>query len=277
MYFKGDFHMHSTASDGTLTPKEVVRLAKNNNVDIIALTDHDNTTGIDEAVVEGKNIGVRVLPALELSTTHNNESIHILALFKDDSYKDSYFQDYLNSIVSDRVERAKKIVSNLDKFFNVKIDYKRVLEIADGAVARPHIARTIIEAGYNIPYEEIFETLLSKNSPAYVENKKISVEEGLAMLRKFNAVTILAHPVLIKKSPIEDFLKFDFDGIEAKYIQNSTEDTERLINLAKQNNMIYTAGSDFHTDKNYDLKHGTIGTTSLSRDEIEILLDKLSK
>ncbi|MHC1683647.1 MAG: PHP domain-containing protein [Clostridiaceae bacterium] len=276
MYNKGDFHMHSTASDGTLTPREVVQLAKNNNVDIIALTDHDNTTGIDEAIAEGLKLGVKVIPGLELSTFHNNESIHIVALFKDDSYKDQYFQDYLNDIVTHRIERAKKIVENLEKYYDVRIDYKRVLEIADGAVARPHIARTILEAGYNIAYEQIFETMLSKNSPAYVENKIITVEEGLSMLRKYNAVTILAHPVLIKKSPVEDLLKFDFDGLEAKYIQNTEDATEKFLILARENNLIYTAGSDFHTDKNYDEKHGSIGDTSLDSCEIELLLTKLN-
>lgn len=276
MYYRGDFHMHSTSSDGTLTPKEVVNLAKRNNVDIIALTDHDNTTGINEAVAQGEKLGVKVIPALELSTDYNNESIHILALFKDDSYRNENFQNFLNSIVAHRVERAKKMVSNLEKYYNVIIDYRRVLQLADGAVARPHIARAILEAGYNIEYEVIFQTMLSKNSPAYVENKKVSVKEGLEILRKYNAVTILAHPVLIKKSPIEDLLQFDFDGIEAKYIQNKKNETDHLIKLAKDNNMIYTAGSDFHTDKDYDLKHGSIGDINLNSKEIEIILKKLN-
>lgn len=276
MYNKGDFHIHSTASDGTLTPKQIINLAKNNNIDIIALTDHDNTGGLDEALKEGEKLGIKVIPGVELSTTHNNESIHILGLFKDNSYKNDNFQNYLNDIVTNRIGRAKKIVANLEKFFDIKIDYNRVLQLADGAVARPHIARAIIEAGYDITYDRIFDTILAKSSPAYVENKKISVDEGISILKKYNAITILAHPVLIKKSPVEELLKFNFDGIEAKYFLNSPEDTARFISLAKENNMIYTAGSDFHTDENYDGRHGSIGDVHLTSDEIQVLIYNLT-
>lgn len=272
MYNKGDFHMHTTSSDGTLRPKDVVKLAKTNGVDIISITDHDNTEGLNEAILEGELLGIRVIPGLELSTDYKGESIHVLAFFKDDSYKNPEFQSFLHEIVLHRVERAKTIVINLLKYFNINIDYREVLKLADGAVARPHIAKAILNAGYKFEYEEIFQTMLSRTSPAFIPNKKVPVEEGLRMLRGVNAVTVLAHPILIKKSPIEEVLKFDFDGMEARYIQNPEGETERLIAIAKKHGKVITAGTDFHTNDLYDTKHGTVGTTHLNGTEIEEFL-----
>lgn len=272
MYNKGDFHMHTTSSDGTLRPKDVVKLAKINGVDIISITDHDNTQGLNEAILEGEILGIRVIPGLELSTDYKGESIHVLAFFKDDSYKNPEFQSFLHEIVLHRIERAKTIVINLLKYFNINIDYIDVLKLADGAVARPHIAKAILNAGYKFEYEEIFQTMLSRTSPAFIPNKKVPVEEGLKILRSVNAVTVLAHPILIKKSPIEDLLNFDFDGMEARYIQNPEGETERLIAIAKKHGKVITAGTDFHTDALYDTKHGTVGTTYLNGTEIEEFL-----
>ncbi|NYC95120.1 putative metal-dependent phosphoesterase TrpH [Clostridium acetobutylicum] len=100
------------------------------------------------------------------------------------------------------------------------------------------------------------------------------MEEGIKLLKAANAVVVLAHPVLIKKTPIEDFLKLDFDGIEAIYPMNSESDTERFLSLAKIYNKLVTAGSDFHTDDSSDTKHGRIGEIYLDENNIDILLSK---
>lgn len=276
MFFKGDFHMHSTASDGKLSPSELVRHAKENGIDIIAITDHDTTSSAAEAVIEGKKEGVKVIPGIELSTIHNGESIHIIGLFKDNSYLSDEFQSKLTEMQNFRQWRGRKIVQNLHDFFDIDVDYEKIVEYADGIIARPHIAKAIIAAGYDYSWEYIFKNIIGNDSPAYVPNKKLSIEDGIRLLSGANAVTILAHPVLVKKSDVETLMAFDFDGIEAIYPLNSEEDTIKLKNLAVKYNKFISAGSDFHGLENVDTTHGKIGSVSLNGDEIEIILKKLN-
>ncbi|ADL51420.1 phosphatase [Clostridium cellulovorans] len=272
---KGDFHIHSTASDGTLSPTEIVTLAKNNGVDVIALTDHDNTKGVEEAILAGLTHNIKVIPGVELSTLFNNETIHILGFFKDDQYKNPKLQAFFDSIENSRISRAEKIISNLKKHFDVSIEYEKAAKKANGVIARPHLAKTIIDAGYPYTYDEIFDTMLSNNSPAYIPAIELSTDEGIKILKSFGAKVILAHPVLIRKNSIEELIKLNFDGIEARYIQNNSEATKKLLKIAKKNNLLVTAGSDFHTEDPIDTRHGTIGSCPLSDTELQIFLDSL--
>lgn len=275
MYFKGDFHTHSNESDGRLSPAELIKSAKLNDIDIMALTDHDTTNGIESALSEGKKLNVRVIPGIELSTAHNNESIHILAYFKDDTYKQQSFQDFLKDMKDYRINRAEKIVSRLHTYFDIDIDYEKVLKNSKGVVARPHIANEIIAAGYPYSLEYIFKNIINPKSPAYVPNRNIETEAGIKLLKSVNALVVLAHPVLIKKNPITEMMKYDFDGIEAIYAVNTPSQTAQLIKTADNYNKFITAGSDFHSGKKEDTKHGLLGSVSLDKKGIHIFLDKL--
>lgn len=268
MYNRGDFHLHTNASDGKLSPKELIYEASINGLDIIAITDHDTTLNVEEGIREGLIKNIRVIPGIELSTIHNNESIHVLGYFKDDKYKDEYFQSMLYDMANYRIVRAKKIVENLDTFFKIKLDYNQISEEAKGVIARPHIAKAIINAGYKYDWKYIFDNLLSNDSPAYVQTKKISTAEGISLLRKYNALVVLAHPVLIKNSSIEEMLCFDFDGIEAIYPRNTKKQKVLLKTKAKEHNLLITAGSDFHGIITSDTSHGVIGSVSLSHNEL---------
>ena len=275
MYNRGDFHLHTNASDGKLSPKELIHEASINGLDIIAITDHDTTLNVDEGIREGISNNIRVVPGIELSTIHNNESIHILGYFKDDKYKDAGFQSFLYDVGNYRITRAKKIVENLDTFFNIKLDYNRILDEAKGVIARPHIAKAIINGGYKYDWKYIFDNLISNESPAYVQTKKVSTVEGISMLKKLNALVVLAHPVLIKHSPIDEMLRFDFDGIEAVYPQNTKKQKSLLKSKAKEYNMFITAGSDFHGITTSDTSHGVIGSVSLSHNELAAFVNAL--
>lgn len=277
MYFKGDFHTHTNASDGKFSAYGLINLAKSQGIDIMAITDHDTTDNLNIAIEESKKIGMKIIPGIELSTLHNGESIHVLGYFKDSSYTEKSFQNFLSEMKEYRIWRAKKIISNLKKYFNITLDYESLAKDAKGVIARPHIARAIISANYNYTYNYIFDNILNKESPAYIPNKKISVDEGIKILKHSNAVVVLAHPLLIKKTPIEEMIKFDFDGIEAIYPLNKEDDTKRFISLAKENNKLITAGSDFHTDEASDTKHGKLGDIYLDNENINKLLKKLSK
>lgn len=278
MYKKGDFHLHTTASDGKFSPKELVNMALKENIDIMSLTDHDTISGVLEAVVEGKKLGIKVIPGLELSTLYYKENIHILGYFNDITQIDCKLKDYLKDMNEYRTYRGKKIVENLDKFFNIKLNYQKILDHAEGIIARPHIAKAIIAAGYNYKWDYIFKNFIGENSPAYVPNKKLSTEEGIKILKEHNALVVLAHPILIKNVDVAELLNMPFDGIEAIYSMNEPNDTKNFKALAKKHNKIITAGSDFHGMTKEDSKHALkIGQVFLEEKDIKIFLEKLKK
>lgn len=278
LYKKGDFHLHTKSSDGKLSPKELVNLAKKEGVDIIAVTDHDTISGLDEAIIEGETIGVKVISGIELSTLYENKSVHILGYFKSREQIDSNFKNYLKELNEYRIYRGEKIIKNLDSLFSIKLDYKSILEKAHGIIARPHIAKAIVDAGYDYSWDYIFENLIGDNSPAYVPNKKLTAEDGIKLLQSVGALTILAHPIFIQNIELDELLQFPFHGIEAIYPANTTEDTEKFIAYAKKYNKIISAGSDFHGITKDDSKHAsTVGEVFLDEKNIEIFLHKLNE
>lgn len=275
MYKRGDFHLHTTASDGKLTPKELVVLGKNCGLDIMSITDHDNTFGVEEGIKIGESLNIKVIPGIELSTRYNGESIHILGYFKNDSYKDSSFQKFLKDIQDYRLTRAEKIVNNLKAIFNIDLDIQKLLLKNRGVIARPHIANSIIEAGYPYDFQYIFDNIIGNDCPAYVPNKDISIEEGLSILSSAGALTCLAHPTLVKKSPLDEILKYNFQCIEAIYPLNKKDEEEKFKTLAKKYNKIITAGSDYHGVEDEDKKHGYLASCTLEGEELNIFLEKL--
>lgn len=278
MYTKGDFHLHTKASDGKLSSEELVNLAKKEGIDIIAVTDHDTTGGLDKAIIEGQNISVKVIPGIELSTLYENKNVHILGYFKDREQIDSNFKNYLKELNDYRIYRGEKIIKNLDSLYNIKLDYKSILEKAHGIIARPHIAKAIVDAGYDYSWNYIFENLIGDNSPAYVPNKKLATEDGLKLLQSVGALTILAHPVFIQSIELDKLLQLPFHGIEAIYPANTAEDTEKFITYAKKYNKIISAGSDFHGITKDDSKHAaTVGEVFLDEKGIDIFLHKLNE
>lgn len=260
---KVDFHVHTTSSDGIMTPAEVVQRAKKNGVKFLSITDHDTVSGIEEALIEAKKSNLQLIPGIELSTTHNAESIHVLGFFRDDTYKSPELNKVLYALKNKRKIRAEKIVNNLKDIFNIEINLENVLKRGKDVVARPHIAHEIISSGYPYDIEHIFNNFIGKGCPAYVETTKMSTKEGIDLLKKYNALAFLAHPVLIKDSPLTDFLNIGLDGIEAIYFQNTSRDEERLIKLAKENNLLISAGSDCHGNLKDDIRHGDIGCMSM--------------
>lgn len=274
---KVDFHTHTTSSDGLLTPKEVVQRASKNKVEYLSITDHDTISGLDEAINEAKKLNIKLIPGIELSTTHNKESIHILGFFKDKSYISEDFINYLNTLKDRRRIRASKIVEKLSEVFNINISLDNVLHRGKDVVARPHIAQEIIAAGYSYDTEYIFNNFIGKDCPAFVPTTKLSTKDGVKLLHKHNALVFLAHPILINKSPLEDFLNMDFDGIEAVYFQNTKEQEEQLIKFAIENNLLISAGSDCHGDILNDIRHGDIGCMNLSEEYLNKFINKYKK
>lgn len=276
MYSKADLHIHTNASDGKFTPDEIIHLAKSQGIDLLAITDHDTVGALKEGIECGIKNGIKVIPGIELSTLYKGNSIHVLGYFKSINYENERFTNYLQEMTDFRLRRAEEMVKNLDKYFNIKLNYKEMLENAQGVVARPHIASAIIKAGYPYDWNYIFHNLIGEKSPAYVPNKKLSTKDGVNFLKSVNALTVLAHPVLIKNIEVQELLQFGFDGIEAIYYMNTESETENLINFAEEHNLIITAGSDFHGISKDDGSHADkVGSVYLDSARIHMFLQKL--
>lgn len=268
-----DLHTHSTNSDGKFSPKEVVKQAFENGVKYLSLTDHDTVYGIEEALEEAKKLGITLLPGIELSTEHNGESIHVLGYFRDDEYKNPELLKILDEVKKRRVSRAYEIVEKLEKYFKITLDIDKVLACGKDTIARPHIAKAIIYAGYPYDTSYIFNNIIGNDCKAYVPSTKMSTKEGIETLRRFNAFAFLAHPIYIKKTNLEEMLKFDFDGIEAIYGQNTQAQTSHLLEIIKKGNLLTSCGSDCHGILN-DSRHSVIGDIVINPTiEVDTLLN----
>lgn len=271
MFKKGDFHIHSNYSDGKYGIKDLLDLYKKEGYDIISLTDHDTLEGCKEAIDYGKEIGIKVVTGIEISTKHNGEDVHILGYFKDEDCDRKEMIEFAKNKEQDRINRCKTIVSKLKQYFNIEINGDEILGKVKGMIGRPHIAKEIINAGYETNMQDVFNKYLGNDSPAYIPSSILSVQEGIDLLKNNNAVIVMAHPVLIKKTKIEDLLNdYEFDGIEAIYGVNSQEDTDKFIKLCLERDLLITGGSDFHDFNAYS--HSNIGDITLDSENIEKLL-----
>lgn len=271
-----DLHTHSTASDGAFSPKKLIEIAKERKIEYLALTDHDTVSGLEEASIYATQAGITFIPGIELSTLLKNESIHLLGYFKDDSYKNPSLIEFLDQLKRNRVIRAEEIVRKLKKYHNIEITLESVLENGKDTIARPHIARAIIKAGYPYTQEYIFDNFLGDNCPAYIPSNKIPTAEGIALLKKHNALVFLAHPTLLKRTPIENLMDIGLDGIEAIYPLNKKGHKEKFMKLAIKNNLLISCGSDSHGLEETDSKHGKLGSMSIEKEAITSFLNRLS-
>lgn len=270
MNLKIELHAHSSASDGEESPSSLVDLAYARGIKVLALTDHDTTLGLEEAIKRAADYNMTIIPGIELSSKYKEETIHVLGYFKDKSYCSLDFQRHLRELRDYREYRAKKIIENLNTYFNIKISYEHIAQKNLGVIGRPHIARAIIEAGYPYSFDFIFKNIINKESKAYVHNKHIPLQENIDLLINHNALAVLAHPVLIKKVPFEEVAGFNFQGLEVYYNRNSIEDTNRYLGYARKKGLLVCGGSDFHSIR--DKKHGGLGEVSPLPEDVNSFL-----
>jgi predicted metal-dependent phosphoesterase TrpH len=242
-----DLHLHTLASDGRLTPTELVRLAARQGLQTIAVTDHDTTEGLAEAFKAAEEFpGLRIIPGIELSADVPGDEVHVLGYFLD--YHDEDFQAQLRVFRDGRVHRARLMVQKLDAL-GIHLEWERVQAMAgDGAVGRPHIALAMVEAGYCSEPKYAFPEYLGRNGLAYVERSKMSPDQAVALLKRFGAVPVLAHPAyLVDMEPAIALLKdAGLMGMEVHYAQYDAETVGHLADLAKEYDLIPCGGSDYH-------------------------------
>jgi len=248
---KLDLHVHSTASDGRLTPRELVALATSSGVDVIALTDHDSTEGIDEALKAAQEFpSFKVIPGVEISTDVPSGEVHILGYFMDSTNPE--LKESLEKLRNSRRIRAQKMLVKLDSL-GMHVEWDRVQEIAGaGSIGRPHIAQAMLEQGYVFSLKEAFNKYIGREGPAYVEREKMTPTQAVELIVKAKGLPVIAHPAEINdlENLIPQLQKVGLAGLEAYYNNYPLKLMRHLASLAHKYGLIATGGTDYHALEN---------------------------
>lgn len=244
---KVDLHVHSTASDGRLSPAEVVRRSAEAGLTVIALTDHDTVDGIPQALEAAKNFpALTVIPGVEINTDVTEGEAHILGYFIDCHHPG--LRTILANLRDSREGRAQRMITKL-RNLGLDIDWEQVKEIAgDGSIGRPHVARALMEKGYINSIQEAFNKYIGWGGPAYAEREKIAPAEAVRLILRAHGLPVLAHPLTLTnpETMIAELKTNGLIGIEAYYYGYAPQDIKRLVELSGKYHLIPTGGTDFH-------------------------------
>ncbi len=238
-----DLHTHSTASDGELSPAELVQLALERGLDVIALTDHDSVAGLDAALQAAQGTRLEVIPGVELSADVPQAEVHVLGYWMD--WHAPHFQEMLEKFRDGRVGRAENMVKKLAAL-GAPISFERVKEIAgDAAIGRPHVAQALLEAGHVSTVAEAFDKYIARNGPAYVERFRLTPEDAVTLILSAGGVPVLAHPREVT-SYVLPMVRAGLLGLEVHYGLYDDATIQMLSQLAREYGLVATGGSDFH-------------------------------
>ena len=247
-----DLHLHSTFSDGVLTPTELVSAAAKIGLRAIALADHDNVDGIPEALSAGRRLGVEVIPAVELSVAwKDNQDLHLLGYAFD--YNNRQLTDALIDFRAFRTSRSERIVGNINRQLAKEgrqpLDFAAIRTRAGGTIGRPHVGHALVAAGYVDDMEEAFKRYLV---PCNEPKRFFPIDQAIRMVHAAGGCTVLAHPPFIGlteerlRELLHELIALGLDGLEAYNSGAGNDDVDRSISLARQMGLIVTGGSDFH-------------------------------
>ena len=250
-----DLHTHTTASDGVLSPTQLVQRAEKLALKVLAVTDHDSTEGVAEAVAAGQACGVDVIPGVEINTDVPGTEVHVLGYFVDPA--DPTLSVELARLRDGRIGRARRMAEKLTEM-GAPVGFERILAIAgEGSVGRPHVAQALLEAGHVASREEAFDKYIGRNSPAYVERMKFTPAQACQLIRRAGGVPALAHPVFFDrygaiKSPFDldtmlpDLIAAGLIGLEVYYPRYDAVTIEYLMAVIRRYQLLPTGGTDFH-------------------------------
>lgn len=245
-----DLHTHSTTSDGTMSPADLVKYAHKKGLSAIAITDHDTIAGIDEGVATGNILGLEVVPGIELSVKYGDHNVHLLGYLFDWQHKDLHVA--LTQLQAGRFERNKKIIAKLN-LLGLTIQFSELKKSAGaGQNGRPHIARLMIQKGFVRTMDEAFEKYLGQGGLAYVSRFVYGVRDAIALIKNAGGVAVLAHPFQLDKvvdnfaNELYQLRAMGLDGIEVYYPTHSRQFRKRLISMAEKHSLLLTGGSDYH-------------------------------
>lgn len=248
-----DLHVHTTASDGTDSPREVVYKAEKLNLRAIAITDHDTFYGLDDALKAAGDTGVELVSGIELSTEFQNQEVHILGYLADT--RNENLTARLESFRKSRIKRINKIVTKLQAL-GFPLSMEEVLAQAShrayngtgkGTVGRPHVARVLVQKGIVNSVSQAFDRYIGKGKIAFVPRVKYDPLNAVDLIRQAGGVAVLAHPGLANIDDyIPELITGGLQGIEVYHPQHDWQDTRRYLRLASDYDLLATGGSDYH-------------------------------
>ena len=241
-----DLHSHTTASDGTLRPRELVDLAAGHGVGVLAVTDHDSTDGVAEArAAAAVHAGLTVVPGIEINCDVDGAELHVLGYFLD--LEAEWFQDFLREQRAERAARIHRILAKLaDLGVHIHADEVFAL-VKEGSAGRPHVAQAMVHRGYVRSVREAFDRFLHTGGPASAPRRRLTPEEAVAVIRRARGVPVLAHPGLANRDTmIPGLIEAGLLGIESYYPEHSAAQTESYLELCRRHGLVATGGSDFH-------------------------------
>ncbi len=243
-----DLHAHTTASDGTYTPAELVHEAVRRGVRVLAVTDHDSTEGVEPALGAAReHPPLEIVPGIEINTEADGGEVHILGYFVD--HAAAWFQTLLGEFRAARAQRIYGIAERLGAL-GLPIDPAEVFALVqEGSAGRPHVAQVMVKRGYVATVKEAFDRYLRAGGPAYVSHRKLPPREACALIHRAGGVAVLAHPgfqhsseALARVLAAERLL----DGVECYYAEHTPAQTARFVGLCRELGLVTTGGSDFH-------------------------------
>jgi len=251
-----DLHSHTTASDGGLAPQDLVARAASLGIEVLAITDHDTTTGVPAALAEARRRNIVVVPGVEISALSGREEIHLLGYFVD--IENEELQSFLGRTRIARRERAEKMLARLAQL-GLAVKWERVVELAgeEGSIGRPHVATSLLEAGLISSWAEAFDRWIGRGCPAYVERYKLTPEEAITLVRASGGLPVLAHPYIYNRKGerkkdldlkhwLPRLVEAGLAGIEVYYPNYPRRVSRSLLELALRYGLMISGGSDFH-------------------------------
>ena len=262
-----DLHVHTSESDGTFTPKQLVKESLARGLSAIGIVDHDTVGALPEAMAAAQGTDLEVIAGIELTAQYNGQEIHILGYFID--CQDKALLEQLRLVRLNRIERIHKIVNNLEEQ-GVSLNPQAVFDISGkGTVGRMHIARALVKEGWVTTPAEAFRKYIGDKSPAYVLGFSLSPVEAIKLIKGAGGIAVLAHPYMLHNDElITEFAGYGLQGIEVYYPEHSQSMVNFYLDLAKKLNLLVTGGSDFHGSVKPEIK---LGVTKIPIELVEKL------
>jgi hypothetical protein len=275
-----DLHIHTTSSDGSFPPREIVEKALDADLAAIAITDHDTTSGILEAINAGAELGLEIVPGIEFSVNHGERSFHMLGYFIDPD--NASLNERLKEVRRFREERNPRIIAKLNEL-GMEIAIEEALAKTSGdTLGRPHIAAVLLEKGYVKNTQEAFDKYLANGAAAYVERDRMTSLEAIELLKGAGGVAVLAHPGIYRLSDSEldeavsGLADAGLQGIEVIYPEHTREMEGKYYEIAGRYGLAVTGGTDFHGEIKPDIKLGSgFGPTRVPYEILDKLKERL--
>ncbi len=246
-----DLHVHSTVSDGTLSPTELALYAHSKGLSAIALTDHDTVDGIEECMKKGNELGLTIVPGIEFSADHFGKEVHILGYYI--NYRDQHLIAQLASLLEARSKRNEILLEKLREV-GCPLEMKDLIAEAGpkAVITRAHIAKALLKKGYIHELSEAFSKYIGDGKPCFVPKARFTVDECINLIHQAGGIAVLAHPMLYgySRQEVTQLIKgmkiAGLDGVECIYSTHTQDDTNHLLQICSNLNLLPTGGSDFH-------------------------------